>query len=141
MVEFNPDGSIKLPSSIIRREKETQNKMKNQRCISVRKDIISDRPPKSCNLIIRLSDKIIDFRFIDTIFTQFKIFSSVPIQLKKISDREYLVEVGTHFKRCSDCNSLISRYREFLDGNLIEDKGTCTYKGRDKGFCYEDYFD
>ena len=64
--------------------------------------------------------------------------SEVPTKLKEISEKEFEVEIGTAFRRCSDCTNLISRLRNFLDGNVIENKGSCTLKERE--FVYEDYF-
>jgi hypothetical protein len=80
-----------------------------------------------------------DNRFIYTIYSDFNQKSSVPSSLRKIDDKNFEVEIGSDFRRCSDCTSLIAKYREFLSGNVIDEKGTCTYEGR-KSFSYEDYF-
>jgi len=141
MIQFNPDGSIKLPGMLQKRNEEHINKLKNQRCIKIRKEIISNYAPKSCSLHIQLSDMIKDNRFIETTYNYFKESAKVDTKLEKINEKEFKVTVGTAFSRCSDCNSLIRRLREFLDGNIIEDKGTCTFKSHDKPFSYEDYFD
>ena len=41
---------------------------------------------------------------------------------KKITENEFEIEVGTDFKRCSDCTNLMGRFAEFLDNNIIEKK-------------------
>ncbi|MFH2028478.1 MAG: hypothetical protein ABIJ08_05035 [Nanoarchaeota archaeon] len=141
MIGFNEDGSIKLPMELEKRKKENDSRIKNQRCIKIKRRVVNYDAPKKCVLNIILSDVINDDRFMETIFNYFKEKAAVPSKLTKIMDRQFEVEIGTDFKRCSDCNSLISRYREFFDGNIIEEKGTCTFEGRKTNFCYEDYFE
>ena len=141
MVEFNPDGSIKLPSQFARAKEENKEKLKSRRCIKVKREVVSFSSPKKCALYITLSEAISDNRFISTIYNYFKENAAVPTKLIKINEKEFKIEVGTDFRRCSDCNSLVNQYREFLDGNMIENKGSCTSEGRKKNFCYEDYFD
>jgi len=141
MVEFNPDGSIKLPEQFARNKEENKEKLKIRRCIKVTREVRSFTAPKKCILHITLSEAISDNRFIETIYNYFREKATVPNKIEKLNEKEFKVEIGTDFRRCSDCNSLIYRYREFLDGNIIEEKGSCTFEGRKKNFCYEDYFD
>ncbi|MBN1793250.1 hypothetical protein JW826_06215 [Candidatus Woesearchaeota archaeon] len=141
MVEFNPDGSLKLPESLAKRKSENEQKMKSSRCIKVRKEIASFTAPKKCILKITLSQAIHDHRFIETIYNELKEDAKTPLKLTKTGEQEYEVEVGSDFKRCSECTSLIGRYREFLYGNLIEEKGNCTFEGRIRSWSEEDYFD
>lgn len=136
MVEFNPDGSIKLPEQFAR----NNEKLKSQRCIKIKREIVNFSAPKRCILHITLSDVITDDRFIETIYNEFKQRASVPSSLKKINEKQFDVIIETDFRRCSDCNSLINEYREFL-GMIIDEKGSCTFEGRMKNFCYEDYFE
>ena len=141
MVEFNPDGSIKFPERFIRKKEENKEKLKTQNCILVEKEIVSFTAPKKCVLNIALSDFISDNRFIETIYNDFKEKASVPNKLIKINEKQFKVEIGTDFKRCTDCTYLINQYREFLNGNIIETKGNCTFEGGKNNFCHEDYFD
>ncbi len=145
MVEFNPDGSIKIPGELAKNIEEKKDKMKKQRCIKITKETLSSYSPKKCILRIALSDAINDNRFIETIYHLFKEKSTVPTKIRKLDDRHYEVEIGTDFKRCSDCSSLINRYRDFLDGNIIVEKVGCTYETFNErmssNFCEEDYFD
>lgn len=141
MAEFNPDGSIKLPERLEKKKQEDSVKLKTRRCIKVKKEVVSFTAPKKCVLHITLSDFINDNRFVENIYGFFKQNAAVPTKITKIDEKNFDVEVGTDFRRCSDCNSLIGRYREFLDGNLIEEKGSCTFEGRKQNFCYEDYFE
>ncbi|MEA2037119.1 MAG: hypothetical protein U9O94_06395 [Nanoarchaeota archaeon] len=141
MVEFNPDGSIKLPGAVVRKKEENKEKLKRQRCILIRREIVNFTAPKKCVLHIILSDVISDNRFVETTYNYFKEKASVPNKFTKVNEKQFEIEIGTNFKRCTDCNSLINSYREFLEGNLIEEKGSCTFEGRKRDFCYEDYFD
>lgn len=142
MVEFNSDGSLKLNGRIAAKKEENEKKMHSQKCVRIKREIISFTAPKKCVLRIVLSDAFNNnYRFIDTIYGYFKNRSQTPSNLIKINDKEFEVEIGTNFKRCTDCNSLINEFREFLHGNIIEEKGSCTFEGRIKNFSYEDYFD
>jgi len=140
MIEFNPDGSIKLPGSFERDDEEKKEKLKNQRCIKIKREVVSFKSPKKCVLHAMLSDAISDNRFIETIFSEFNENSTTPCKLVKKDEKNFEIEIGTEFRRCSECCALINRYKEFLEGNLIDEKGSCTFEQR-QNFCYEDYFD
>lgn len=139
MIQFNEDGSIKLPENFQKQKDNQEKRMQKGRCILIRKDLVSSKPPKKCSLQIKLSDMIYDNSFVERVHNVFRERAEVPTKLKKISEKEFEIEIGTCFRRCSDCNTLIARFRNSLDGNIIEDKGSCTYEKRE--FCYEDYFD
>jgi len=138
--EFNPDGSLKFPESMLRQEADTKKRMSAQKCISIKKELVNIKSPKKCVLHITLSDAFLDNRFIETIYKEFEERSEVMSKLIKINDKEFDVEIETCFRRCSDCSSLISSLREFLDGNVMEYEGSCAYKSSNKNFSYEDYF-
>lgn len=140
MIEFNSDGSLKLTGELARTSEENIHKLKSQKCIKVKKELVSFTSPKKCVLHITLSDAIVDTRFIDTIYNYFKENAQTPTKIIKINNKEVDIEIGTTFKRCTECNSLINRYREFLNGNIIEDKGSCTFETQKRNFAYEDYF-
>ncbi|TKJ17124.1 hypothetical protein CEE44_01145 [Candidatus Woesearchaeota archaeon B3_Woes] len=143
MVEFNKDGSLKLPANLLRKKQEKEVKLKKGNCMLINREIVSSTSPKKCALNLKLSDAISDNRFVDNIYKDFLEKSSVPSKIIKMSEKEFRIEIETHFKRCSDCNSLINKFRDFLDNNIIEEKGVCSYEGNSfsKNFCYEDYFD
>ncbi len=140
MVEFNPDGSIKLTGRIAKIDEEQKNRLRFQRCIKIKKEVVSTTAPKKCVLHFTISDAIKDIRFVGNLYNYFKETAEVPTKFIKLNDKEFQIEIGTNFRRCSDCNSLIGKYREFLDGNIVEETGACTFKGN-TNFSYEDYFD
>ncbi|VVB81469.1 Uncharacterised protein [uncultured archaeon] len=128
MVEFNPDGSLKLPAFMAKARSENEERMRCQRCLKVRRELVSFTAPKKCLLHLTLSEALTDNRFVETIYNYFKDRASVPSKLRKIDEKHFEVEIGTDFRRCTGCLSLINEYGEFLDGNLIEEKGCCTFK-------------
>ena len=139
MIQFNPDGSIKLPNRMTKKKENEDRRLKIGRCIKVHKEVVSEWAPKKCALNITLSDAISDARFISYIHDTFAKEVETPLSLIKITDKEYKIEVGSTFRRCSDCTGLISRYRQYLDGNLIEEQGTCPRKKQ--LFTYDDHFE
>jgi len=141
MAEFNPDGSIKLPGRILKQKKSHEFRMKNGLCVTIKKEIINDKSPKKCALSIQLSEKFNDNSFVARVYSEFMNYSEVPSKLSKENDKEFKVEIGTCFSRCKDCTNLVNKFRGFLEGNIIEEKGSCTYEKKGNVFCYEDYFD
>ena len=142
MMQFNEDGSLKLSSGTIKKKQDTEDRLKRARCIRIHKEMVDFSAPKRCLLHITVSDAIMDSRFIESTHKYFKDQCETPTKIIKISEKEFDVEIGTNFKRCSDCTNLIKRYRQFLDDNVIEEKGNCTYESfKSQNFCYEDYFE
>lgn len=140
MLEFNPDGSLKLSNREQAQKTEKENKLKFQRSILVKREVVNFNSPKSCVLHIKLSDKIGDNSFIKRLFDFFSQQTATPSHITQLNDKEFDVFIGTNFRRCTDCNNLIGRYRQNLNGSLIDEKGNCTFESR-SNFSYEDYFD
>lgn len=138
MFQFNPDGSIKLPEKFAKQKQELQDRMNNTRCITVNREIISTWSPKKCKLNIKLSG-FVNPDMIDNAYRFFREQSQTPMKLNKLNSLEYNLEIGTDFKRCSDCNAFISRLRNTLNGHVIDNLGTCTFKRKE--FSYEDHFE
>jgi hypothetical protein len=138
MIEFNPDGSLKLPDSVREKIEKEKFRMTSARCIRIHKDL-ENHKPKTCKLYVTVSDAITDVSFVENITKDLSKNSEVPIKFTQITEKEMEIIIGTEFLRCTECNKLISRFREFLDGNVIEEQGTCTWQKRE--FDYEDYFD
>ncbi len=141
MIEFNPDGSIKMPGRLAHLKQKEDRLMSEVNCMKVRKEIVSEKSPKSCMLHFTISEKTPDTRFVDTIYNEWARTKDTPARLLRDSNKEFRVIIGTDFKRCQDCTSLIRRYHNFIR-NLIEKDGSCSYKkNMQSRFCYEDYFD
>lgn len=140
MVEWNDDGSIKLPAFMVRKKKEKEVRLKKGRCVLVKKELTSTKP-KKCTLHLTLSEAILDNSFLHKVYSVFNENSEVPSKIIKLNEKEFDIEIGTHFRRCSDCCKMINRLRDALYDNVIEEDGSCTYEKRTQNFCYEDYFD
>ncbi|MCF7860944.1 hypothetical protein K9M79_01770 [Candidatus Woesearchaeota archaeon] len=130
MFEFNPDGSLKLPGRLQAKKDKDLARLKSQRCVKFKRDIISFDAPKKCRLSLTVSEAFPDHRFVITTYNYFLEKASVETKITKVGDREYEIEIDTHLRRCTDCCSLINRFRDFLDGNIIDEKGNCPFEPR-----------
>lgn len=133
MIGFNPDGSVQVPGALVESKLKIENRLKKDRCMLVRKELVDFRP-KKCVLHLTISDAVSDSGFVSSVLN-FRF--SVPLKLVKISEKEFTIEIGTDFKRCSDCTTLLNKFKEFID--VIEDRGSCSQKER--VFGYDDYFE
>lgn len=140
MVQFNPDGSIKLPEKVAKARQQDENRFLNTPCIKLTKEVVSTYAPKKCKLTIELSPRMMRNDFIQNIYTFFSFQSETPTKLQKVNERLFTVEIGSSFRRCSECTTLVGRYREYNDGNMIMKKVRCTYNPH-TFFSQEDYFD
>ena len=141
MVEFNPDGSIKLPAGMAREKKDLEDRMRLGKCVHIRKEVVSKWAPKKCLLHLKVSEKV---QTVDVMMIPYRGFVSTtitPTKFNKTGEREAQVEIGSEFRRCSDCDALIKRFGEQLEGNSIVDDGNCETRRREQDFCEEDYFD
>ena len=138
MVEFNSDGSIKLPDKLQKIRIEQDDKLKNTRCILIKKDVVRFEAPKKCMLNLQISEKISDVRFIGHIINGLK----TETEIKLITDiDQFGIEIGTSYKRCSDCQRIIGEIREHLSGSIILHNGNCPMENKKPNFSYDDYFD
>lgn len=139
MVEFNPDGSLKIPNWITQAKNDEDKILMAPSGIRVVKEVIRYESPKLCNVHLTLSPNACITTFVQTISSNFKQHAETPIKLIQKTDKEFIFEIGTSFRRCSECTSLIGRFRENADGNLVLKKGNCPYE--QKSFSNEDYFE
>ena len=140
MVEFNADGSLKLPGKFAEAKRKDEQRFANTNCLKVTKEVVSTYSPKKCLVRVELSPRFSRNDFIQNIFQFFSWQSETPIKLLKQNERKFHFEIGSSFRRCSECTSLIGRYREYNDGNMIVKKRGCTYNPHNF-FSQEDYFD
>jgi hypothetical protein len=122
-MEFNPDGSLKIPKLY----------EKKARRMNIRKDILSEYPPKSCILSVKG-----DCSSVRRIFDSLE--RETPMKLSE-ADKGFEIVVGSDFKRCSDCRNLVYKLSAAVQGDCNIDNGTCSAKGSQQVFCYEDYFE
>lgn len=132
-MEFNADGSLKLGGAVAKRIEEDAYKMKNTRCVTITKDMTKSTAPKFCTISITASPQL-EPNFIERTFAFFSKRVDSNVKLERFSDRECQVIIGNQFSRCRDCQELISSFRIYLDGNVIEKKGNCTFKSNWRSF-------
>jgi YbbR domain-containing protein len=128
-MEFNPDGSLKLTGSAQARRKTEKEKMNNEKAVLVKRCVINHTAPKKCSIQIILSDAIENSEFVERYYSKYKENTETPTTLRVTSEKEFELEVGSHLRRCQDCNKFIGHFKETFEGNVIDKKGNCTFKG------------
>ena len=143
MFKFDENGKLILPDKIVKENQKKQHRLEKGKCVLIKKEQVSHTSPKKCVLHLKLSEAITDNQFVENVYKAFNDNASTPLKLIKINEKEFDLEIGTSFRRCSECIKLIGRFRGFLYDNVIEERGSCTYEStfRKTNFCYEDYFD
>jgi hypothetical protein len=126
MMEFNPDGSLKIGGELARQKEEKENILKKEKSILIKKELVSSFSPKKCVLHITLSNRFENNGFVERVHSGFVNDSEVVTKLTKINEKEFEIEVGTCLRRCTDCNRLVGRFRGAMTGKIIEEKGSCT---------------
>ncbi len=139
MIQFNPDGSLKLPDHFVKQKAQESAKFNNTACMKIDKFVVESKSPKKCRLTLELSERQQRNDFVQNIFSFFVEKAETPMKLNKVSEKQFEIHVGTSFRRCSECTALISRYREQMDGNVILKTNNCPYEPRE--FAYEDHFE
>lgn len=139
MLKFNSDGSIQLPDKMANSRSRKQDKMRNERSLILRKEIVCKTSPKKCRLTLFLSDRMDDNKFVETIYKQTSQRFETPTKLSKTNRREFTIDIETNFKRCTECTRLINEYRQFLGGNFFKENWGCTFEPRQLN--YEDHFE
>lgn len=128
-MQFNPDGSLRLSVQAQAKQDEEATKMQTEKCALVKRCVINHNAPKKCLIQLKLSDQVTDSKFVEMFYSKYKEQTSTPTSLRKLSDKEFELEVGSDFKRCADCNRFIGHFRETLPGRVIDKKGNCTFQG------------
>jgi hypothetical protein len=127
-MEFNADGSLKLGGSIGKKLEDDREKMSTSRCVKIAKHVTRSTSPKLCTLSITESASL-ESGFVERVFSYFAKRANSTVKLNKIAPKEFQLTIGNEFSRCKDCQMFVSSTRDYLEGNVIEKKGNCTFKG------------
>ena len=130
MVEFNPDGSIKLPSKLVKAKVDMETRMQTTKCIKIEKEVLSDNSPKKCVLHITLSKAFPNGTIVENVYSFFQKDAETPSKLIRRNDYEWDIEIGTSYKRCTECFDIINRFKAYLEDNVLVDKGTCNFESK-----------
>ena len=108
-LEFNPDGSMKLPESMVKKKEDEDKIFQDEPCVRIIRDQISTVTPLTCELLIQASDKLDNFDKIEYIFETSKerVVHGVgaDLSIKKINNKEYVVKIISGAYRCSWCEN------------------------------------
>jgi hypothetical protein len=129
MFKFNSDGSLELPDNI-REQKEDEVKKMEGRALLITKEFVNFTP-KKCILHLETGKTFNGDEFIRKIHHYWNESAEVPSKITKKDDKNFEIEIGTCLRRCADCNNLVGRYREFMEGHTIIKKGNCYFKERE----------
>lgn len=143
MIQFNPDGSIKMPSTMQKDKDDKKKRMESSQCIKITKEVQSFTSPKKCCLHLECGKRYSNTEFVENITKSHSQHVDTPIKLQKESTHSFKIFIGTDFKRCQDCTKLISKFNSFASGNSIVEKGNCPYESWEerREFTFEDYFE
>jgi len=125
-IDFNPDGSIKLPKRIIKEREDDDKIFRDEPSIRVTRNQISSITPLKCELTIEASNKLINPKRIKLIYNsasgKFKHMSQLSIQ--KIHNRKYVVRIISGRFRCSWCNNFRRYLKKEMNVKIIN-YGSC----------------
>ena len=127
-MEFNQDGSLKLPEEEIKRRENKKQIFQDESAIKITRFQISSTTPLNCELTLHASNKLKEPEKIKQIFEKakgkFKHMSELSIL--KIDDKEYKVKIISGRFRCSWCENFRNFLEEELDTKIIN-QGSCLF--------------
>jgi len=111
-VEFNPDGSIKLPMINPRRNEEEDSEFKNEKVIRIIRSPIPDNQYLIDELNILISDKVENPELVEKAFNSAtgKFRHMAQLTIKKIGERHFRVRIVSGQYR----DSWIHKFRDFI---------------------------
>ncbi len=126
MVEFNPDGSIKLPEHLIKNQENYDEDFRSKPCVRVVREQISERTPLKCELRIQASPLLRFPQRITSIFdtASQKFKHGAQLSIRREGEREYVVRIISGRYRCSWCEN----FRKYLKNELgvkVQEWGSC----------------
>lgn len=115
-IEFNMDGSIKLPESMVKKKENDDKIFQDEPSIRLIINQISSVTPLTCELQIQASDKLENFDKIELIYNQAtgKFRHMANLSIRKVNDKEYIVTIISGMYRCSWCKD----FRTFIEKEM-----------------------
>ncbi|MFH1439956.1 MAG: hypothetical protein ABIG89_05285 [Candidatus Woesearchaeota archaeon] len=113
-IEFNSDGSIKLPGQMQEKKDKDNSDFNNRSAIRITKSKVSASTPLRCELTITASDKVTNPKIISFLFNECsKNFTGgAELSIRQINEREYVVSIVSGYKRCTWCNLFLDYIRD-----------------------------
>jgi len=113
---FHSDGSLEIPQSFKNKIEILEEKGKAQKILLTKK-IIKDGTPKLCSLSIE-SNKNLN-NICDT-FRFFRNDAETKSSIKKLTEKQFKIYLGTSHSRCEECQQLCSMMKLQHPGMEIE---------------------
>jgi len=115
-IEFNPDGSMKLPENLAKKKEDEDRVFQDEPSVRIIRNQISTVTPLTCELVIQASDKLDDFEKIESVFREAtgRFRHMADLSIRKIGDREYTVKIISGMYRCSWCEN----FRRFIEREM-----------------------
>lgn len=127
-IEFNPDGSMKLPENIVKKREDDEKIFREEPSIRITRDQISQITPLKCELTIGASDKLKNPERIESFYNYAKsaFEHMAQLSIQKLSDKEYVVTIVSGQFRCSWCENFRKHLGKELNAKIIN-QGSCFY--------------
>ncbi len=119
MVEFNSDGSIKLPGRMTRQQEENDVIFSSRPSFKMLRNQTSTITPLTCELHIEAS-KHVNPNIIESVFNQAKnnFRTDAGLSIRKEEGR-YIVKIVSGFNRCNWCHHFINSLSDSADARII----------------------
>ncbi|MEK6886207.1 MAG: hypothetical protein AABW88_00060 [Nanoarchaeota archaeon] len=116
MVEFNPDGSIKLPSRMTKQNDANDNLFATQPSFKILRNQTSTVTPLTCELHIEASKHILTPNIIELAFNEAKNNFKTDAGLTKTNN---VIKIVSGFNRCNWCHHFIDHLADRSNARII----------------------
>ena len=125
-IEFNADGSIKLPGKLQEKKEQQDSNFQDRAVIRITKCKVSASTPLKCELTITASDKVTNPKIISYLFQECSrnFTGGADLSIRQTNDREYVISIISGYKRCTWCNQFMDYIRDETDF-AFQVKGYC----------------
>ncbi|MBU2637671.1 MAG: hypothetical protein KJ955_01740 [Nanoarchaeota archaeon] len=125
-VEFNEDGSIKLPELITKQKEENKKIFQNEPSIKIIRNQISSVRPLDCELKLHASDKLGNFEMIGGLFREAegKFRHMANLSIKRVDGKMFIIRIISGQYRCDWCHKFRELLKNEFDSRVI-DEGSC----------------
>ena len=126
-IEFNPDGSIKLPDRMINKRKQEDEVFESRPAIRITRDQVSYVTPLKCELSIEASPLLGNPQRIKALFeyAEERFRHEANLSITKEHEKKYVITIISGKFRCTWCQTFRNYLQNSLDCRMIQ-KGSCS---------------
>ncbi|HME86894.1 MAG TPA: hypothetical protein VKE88_00595 [Candidatus Nanoarchaeia archaeon] len=119
MVEFNPDGSIKLPSRMLKQAEENNTVFESRPSFRILRNQTSTITPLTCELTIETS-KHLDPSVVERVFNQTKenFRTDAGLSITQFEGK-HIVKIVSGFNRCNWCHAFLNNLSDTANARII----------------------